>query len=242
MSQSPALPNLGPLVAISVDKAVTIVVGRWKLLLVVLLSSTVGGMYGLTFAVLPPMAFALYWAVECYANAVRLERPEYRMTAARSLTLVGLYIATGFMFELGILLFVVPGVYFGTKYSIASIIAVIDDVGVNAAGSRSWALTTNAFWGTLGFNVVLYLAMSALGVIGYIIGVSVLAGLWQLMMTSGGVHPAPLAASLGGLYGALVGMCLCVYAFAICLAYQAHAVAQLYWLRALERRAASLAG
>lgn len=231
------LPNLGPLVAMAFDKAVTIVVGQWKLLLIVLMMSTVGGLYGLSFAVLPSIAFAIYWAVACYAHAVRLERPDYRMKAARARTLVGLYIGTGLLIELGILFFVVPGVYFGTKYSMASIIAATDDVGVNAAGSRSWSLTTNAFWSTLGFNVALYFAMLALTLVGYIIGVAVLAGLAQLLIPSGGVHAAAQNDALGGVYGALAGFCICVYVIAISVAYQAHAVAQLYWLRALERRA-----
>jgi hypothetical protein len=232
-----AVPSLGPLVAMAFDKAVTIVVGQWQVLLFVLLLSTVGGFYSVTFAVLPPVFFAAYWAIACYAHAVRLERPEYRMRAARALTLVGLYIGTGLLFELGILLFVVPGLYFGTKYSMASIIAVTDDVGVNAAGSRSWSLTTSAFWSTLGFNVVLYFAMLALTLVGYIIGIAVLAGLSQLLITSGGAHPSTPNSVLVGLLGALAGCCISVYVIAICVAYQAHAVAQLYWLRALERRA-----
>jgi hypothetical protein len=231
------LPNLGPLVAMAFDKAVAIVVGQWKPILIVLLVSTVGGYYGVSFAILPSMAFAVYWGVACYAHAVRLERPDYRMTAARVRTLIGLYIGTGLLFELGILLFVVPGVYFGTKYSMASIIAVTDDVGVNAAGSRSWTLTTNTFWRTLGFNVALYFAMLALTLVGYVIGIVVLAALAQVLIPSGGMHPQTQNDALGGLYGAIAGFCICVYVIAISVAYQAHAVAQLYWLRALERRA-----
>ena len=229
------MPNLGPLVAMAFDKAVTIVVGQWKLLLVVVLLSTVGGLYGVSFALLPSIGFAVYWAIACYAHAVRLERPDYRMRAARALTLVGLYIGTGLLFELGILLFVVPGVYFGTKYSMASIIAVTDDVGVNASGSRSWSLTTNSFWSTLGFNVVLYFAMMALSLFGYIIGIVVVGGLAQWLIVSGGHPPGPN--DLGGPFGALLGFFFCVYVIAISVAYQAHAVAQLYWLRALERLA-----
>jgi hypothetical protein len=231
------LPNLGPLVAMAFDKAVTIVVGQWKALLFVVMLSTVGGFYGFSFALWPSIVFAIYWAVACYAHAVRLERPDYRMRARRAFTLVGLYIGTGLLFELGVLLFVVPGVYFGTKYSMASIIAVIDDVGVNASGTRSWALTTNAFWPTLGFNVVLYLAMFALSLVGYIIGIAVVGGLAQLLISSGGIHPPATNGNVTGLFGALVGFFFCVYVIAISVAYQAHAVAQLYWLRALERRA-----
>jgi hypothetical protein len=231
------LPNLGPLVAMAFDKAVTIIVGQWKVLLIVVVLSTAGGFYGVSFALLPSIAFAVYWAIACYAHAVRLERPEYRMRARRAITLVGLYIGTGLLFELGILLLVVPGVYFGTKYSMASIVAVTDDVGVNASGSRSWALTTNVFWPTLGFNVALYLAMMALSVVGYIIGLVVIGGLAQLLIASGGMHPPAANGDLTGLFGALVGFFFCIYVIAISVAYQAHAVAQLYWLRALERRA-----
>src|SRR5580700_4579886 len=92
------LPNLGPLVAMAFDKAVTIVVGQWKALLFVVMLSTVGGFYGFSFALWPSIVFAIYWAIACYAHAVRLERPDYRMRARRAFTLVGLYIGTGLLF------------------------------------------------------------------------------------------------------------------------------------------------
>ena len=110
-----------------------------------LVLSAASGFLGVTFALVSSMAFAIYWAFACYANAVRLERPEYRMTAARVLSLVGLSIGTGLLIEIGFLLFVVPGVYVGTKYSMAAIVAVADDVGVNSAGtdrpSEAWVST-----------------------------------------------------------------------------------------------------
>ena len=43
------LPDLGPLIALAFDKTVTIVAGRWKLLLVALILSTASGFYGVTF-------------------------------------------------------------------------------------------------------------------------------------------------------------------------------------------------
>jgi hypothetical protein len=236
------LPDLGPLIALAFDKTVTIAAGRWKLLLVVLLLSTAGGYFGVAFAFLPSLAFTTYWAFACYANAVRLERPEYRMTAVRVLTLVGLSILLGLLIEIGLLLFVVPGVYVGTKYSMAAIVAVTDDVGVNEAATRSWSLTASAFWNTLGFNVVLYFAMIALSIIGYVIGVFVLTVVeMKLIVASGGGHIPTPAGEFVGPFGAVVGLFICAYMLAVSFGYQAHAIAQLYWLRALERRASALA-
>ena len=96
------MPDLGPLIALAFDKTVTIVVKRWKLLLLVLLLSTASGFYGVNFAYLPPIAFATYWAFACYANAVRLERPGYQMTPARVMTLIGLFIGTALLIDVGI--------------------------------------------------------------------------------------------------------------------------------------------
>src|SRR6202040_583423 len=117
------LPNLGPLIALAFDKTVTIAVGSWKVLLVVMLLSTVSGYFGANFALIPSWAFVIYWFFECYANAVRLEGPAYRIWAARVLTLFGLSIGIVLLIVIGLLLLVAPGVYFGTKYSMAAIVA-----------------------------------------------------------------------------------------------------------------------
>ena len=241
MYESIAFPTLGPLVALSLDKAVAIVVGRWPLMVTIFLMSVVGGLYGLLFAALPPILLAIYWSFAAYANAVRLERPAYRMTASRAWSLVGIYVGVGFVVEFGLLLFIVPGAYLGNKLSMASIVAAVDDVGVSAAMNRSWSLTDYGFWKTLAFNVVVWLAMMAVSAIGYIISAAVIAASYRWLSTLGGANAAPVNGDVSGVLGALAGFCLCGYVIGICLAYQAHAVAQLYWLRALEQRAAGAA-
>ena len=111
---------------------------------------------------------------------------------------------------------------------------------MNAAGTRSWSLTAPAFWSTLGFNVVLYFAMAALWGLAYVIGIEVIDRIGQLLAAS--VLQGRMAmGEFLGIYDAIVGLFICVYVMAVSFGFQAHAIAQLYWLRALERRVSALA-
>lgn len=226
------VPPLGPLVAASLDKAVVIFVRNWILWVVALAVAVCGGVAFPLWALVPAAAIALYWSCAAYANAARLERPDYRMNASTVLTLFGASFFGGLATELGFFLLVVPGIWIGNKLSLTAIAAVLDDLPLGMAFDRSWRTIEGQFWTTLGFNVVVWLAMLGVTVAGY----AVLLGL--VTMVSTGFQSAGFTgqSSYSPLMGALFGAGVQIYTLAICLTYQMHAIAQLHWYRALQAR------
>ena len=204
---------------------------RWMLLVAVVVASAIFGLFNAGLGYLPGEFFLVYWTYAVYANAARLENPAYAMNFGKVMSLIGIFLGVGILTELCLLLLIVPGIYVGNRYSMSPIASVLDDLKMNDAMKRSWALTENTFWPTLGFNVVVWLGMIAVIILGYVLFVGIAAGLFVK------AEPGTI---LTGLPGAIVSVGFAVYALAIAYAYQAHAVAQLYWYRALER-AASLA-
>jgi hypothetical protein len=221
-----SFPPLGPLLATAFDKSVGIMAARWMLMVAVVLASAIFGLFNAGLGYVPGEFFLIYWTYAVYANAARLENPSYGMGFGKVLTLLGIFIGVGILTELCLLLLIIPGIYVGNRYSMSPVAAVVDDVKMNDATKRSWALTENTFWPTLGFNVVVWLGMFAVIILGYVLFVGIAAGL----MTR--AEPGTI---LSGLPGAIVSVGFAVYVLAIGYAYQAHAVAQLYWYRALER-------
>jgi hypothetical protein len=223
-----SFPPLGPLLATAFDKSVGIMASRWMLMVAVVVASAIFGFFNGSLGLLPGELFLIYWTYAVYANAARLENPSYAMNFGKVMTLVGIFIGVGILTELGLLLLIVPGIYVGNRYSMSPIAAVVDDLKMNDATKRSWALTGNTFWPTLGFNVVVWLGMIAVIILGYMLFVGIAIGL---------MSRAEPGVTLAGLSGAIVSLGFSVYILAIAYAFQAHAVAQLYWYRALERAA-----
>lgn len=236
-------PPLGPLVAMSLDKAVGITFRAWPFWLADVALSAIGGFASPFAGFVVSMASLAYWAFAAYANAARLERPEYRMTGSRVLTLIGISMLGGLITEIGFFFLVIPGVWVGNGLSMSAIAAVADDLGLGDAFEQSWKYTTDGFWNTLGFNVVVALAMSAIVFVGYAIGAALIAlipaavvgGQAGVLDSRSGAMPAPMI-------GLLFGVGASLYVFALSLAYQAHAVAQLHWWRGLKRNYKPIAG
>jgi hypothetical protein len=224
------LPPLGPLVAASLDKAVTIIVRNWVLWAVALAASALSGAAFSLAGFLPAVAIALYWSCAAYANAARLERPDYRMNASTVLTLFGASFFGGLATEVGFFVLVVPGVWIGNSLSMTAIAAVADDLPLGAAFDRSWRTVEGQFWSTIGFNVVVYLAMVGVTVAGYV----VLLGLIALASNAFPSTEFTGWSSISPLMGAMFGAGALLYTLAISLTYQMHAIAQLHWYRALQ--------
>ena len=231
-----AYPSLGPLLGTTFDKAVGILVSRWKLLLIVSLVSIAVGT--LSPGVGSPIfnLFDFYWVYASFANALRLFAPSYKMNFVKVLTLIGIGIVVGVGTFLGILVFIVPGVWLANKLSLSQIIAVAEDEAVGEAISRSWYLTTGAFWPTLLFNVVVQIGYIGVIVVGYIM----LGALIALGFPN--VEGSAVAASTP-LKNASVMFADAVYNLSVIYATQAVVVAQLFWYRALlQRNAITMAG
>lgn len=69
--------------------------------------------------------------------------------------LIGLSIVIGFATLLGLILFILPGIYVATKLSLAPAIFIIDEEDFGDALSRSWETTNGYWWFTFGTNFVM---------------------------------------------------------------------------------------
>jgi hypothetical protein len=233
LSTAFAYPSLGPLLGTTFDKAVGIMVSRWKLLLVITIASVAVGTLDPALGAQIFNFFIIYWNFAAFANAVRLFDPSYKMTAGKVVTLIGINVGVGLATLLGLLFFIVPGVWLGNKYSLSAIVAVAEDKGMRLATDRSWALTTGAFWPTLGFNVVVWIGYIGVVLVGYFM----LGFLTQFGFPD--VEGSEVHASTP-LMNAVSMVADAVYNLSIVYAAQAVIVAQLYWYRALLQREAFL--
>ena len=91
-----------------------------------------------------------------FADAARTVRPEFKMTFLKVLGIIGIALAIIICVEIGLFLFVVPGVFLVVKWSQAIWVYLLDD-GKNPFG-ESWQITTGQFWPTLGFLTLIWLA------------------------------------------------------------------------------------
>ena len=228
MQDAFTFPALGPLLGKSFDQAVQIVVSRWRVFACVGAAAIVGGLISVFVGLLILYGFLIYWSFAALANAVRIFDPAYRMSGGKAATIVGISISVGLLTELGLMAFIIPGIWVYNKYSMSLMIAAVEDKGVGAAITRSWKLTTNAFWPTLWFNVVVVLCYVAVIVVGYVITVGIAS---FILVQSAAVHPAAQAIAI------VLGLCILAIYY-LCLAYatQAQMIAQRYWLEGLLRR------
>jgi Membrane domain of glycerophosphoryl diester phosphodiesterase len=85
--------------------------------------------------------------------------------------LFGIYIVVGVCVVVGLILFIAPGVWIGTVWSLAVPAMLFERTGVFAALSRSFELVKGRFWGVLGLLVVSVLIVFAISfVLGLLIG------------------------------------------------------------------------
>ena len=235
MAIQPLAPPLGPLLGASFDRAFTIMTRNWMLLAGVVFVALVAGAVNYLAAAALVFCFLIYWYFTSLANTVRLANPAYRMTAGTAMRLLGLSIVYGLAVDLGLLLLIVPGIYIANKWSLAPLILAKEDADMSTAMSRSWAVTDQFFWPTLGFNILAALAMFAVVIVGYVLAVGVGAGLFAV--SSAGQAPAayaPGSATLGGMFGVVIALVYCIYVMVLAYTYQAKDVALLNWYDGLK--------
>jgi hypothetical protein len=100
-----------------------------------------------------------------------------RYALGRVLALIVAYLLFVFIFAIGFILLIVPGIWIGTKLSMIFPAVVFERKGPFGAIGRSWSLTRGNFWRTLGTLVVVFLITFVLqlvlgGVVGGILGAS----------------------------------------------------------------------
>jgi hypothetical protein len=61
---------------------------------------------------------------------------------------------------LGMIVFIIPGIYLAIKFALIPAVYVKERVGISDAFSRSWRLTTNFWWFTFGLLIVMGILVS----------------------------------------------------------------------------------
>jgi len=99
------------------------------------------------------------------AAVARTERPGFELTFVRVLAVVGIAIAVGAAAEFALVLLILPGVWIGTKWSLATWTYLLSD-GENPFG-ESWAITTGHFWETFAYAILMAIAVGVLLAAGF---------------------------------------------------------------------------
>ncbi len=68
--------------------------------------------------------------------------------------LIGIYIVIGVATTIGIMLFIIPGIFISVKLSLAPAIYIIEEEEFGEALSKSWEVTRDYWWFTFGVNIV----------------------------------------------------------------------------------------
>ncbi|HET9392874.1 MAG TPA: hypothetical protein VFO29_05055 [Candidatus Rubrimentiphilum sp.] len=104
--------------------------------------------------------FALFYVVTYYsiAEAVRTVNPSYRMTVGAFFGFFGYQLLVGLFTFLAFLFLIIPGFWVGVKLAFAPYIYAITDGRSDALGD-SWSITTGYYWYSLGFSILLGLAL-----------------------------------------------------------------------------------
>lgn len=87
------------------------------------------------------------------------EKPGVRETLkagrSRFLWLLLATVAVSFSVSAGLVVFLVPGILLWARLRVVGVVTVIERVPLDRAFSRSWSLTRDRFWRTVGFAIVL---------------------------------------------------------------------------------------
>ena len=241
MSLQPQAPPFGPLIGSSFDRGFTLIARSWAVFLVTGLLVVLAGFVNFVLAFGILACFLTYWFFASLANTVRLSDPGYRMTAGVVLQLIGLSFVYGLIVDVGLVLFIIPGIYFANKLSLAPLILVKEGCSITEALGRSWELTNPFFWPTLWFNILAALAVAAVAVVGYAIGIAIMGMVMGPIVGAvrSGIQPSPFG--FGGLLGAGLALGYCIYGFALAYTYLAKDVALYNWYDGLRRALAMVA-
>jgi len=226
-----ALPPMGPLLGMSFDRGLGITLRAWRPFAIIGVIAILSGFVSLFIGFFIVIAFSTYWYFASLANAVRLDRPDYKMTGATVARLILFGIVYGIVVELGVILLIVPGIYIATKWSLAPAIITKEDASLGDALARSWSLTEATFWPTLGFQILASLAVMAVtyagALVGYIVAAAIFVAMFHTMQAQLPAQPSPVG--YGGVLGAAIDLYMVIYIFAIAYTYQARDVAVIKW-------------
>lgn len=117
--------------------------------------------------------------------------------------IIGISIITGIIAFVGMIFFIIPGIFLLVKFSLIPAVYVKERVGISDAFSRSWHLTANYWWFTFGLTIVMGLLVSFMS---YFLTV-------PIMLTSAFVGFA------GGDVGSASTMITVIYSTAMLLGY-----------------------
>jgi hypothetical protein len=170
---------------------------------------TLLSLYGSFYPALILAGISTYFIIP---SAIRTIQPAFGMTIGRFFGLLGTGYAVVLAAEIGLFLLIVPGFWFGVKWSQYIWTYLMRD-GEDPL-DESWRITTGQFWETFGFFIVIgFIEVVILGVC-----LGIVAGL-AYAMPQGAVVWCPLAFLA----------CLFVVSFAV--------LAQLRWMLQLRERA-----
>jgi len=166
----PGTPPIGPLLAVAFDKAVGGTLRSWRWVLVF---TSLSFLAALTVPRWASLLQGLLSSISWYfalAIAMRLVHPDFRMRARMAVRLTFTGCAWTFMIFLGLLAFVVPGIWVGVKLSLAPYVVALEDCLVSEGLGRSWKVTDDRFWQTALFNIVVNLAAGLVALVpGFIV-------------------------------------------------------------------------
>lgn len=113
-------------------------------------------------------AVYLIWFTAAMVAALRMTRPGFTPTRAFYTRIAGAFMVYEILVTAGMLLLVLPGLYFASRLWVTTAAVGLEDKGVGQALARSWDLTRRAFWPTFGLVGVIFVAdVASIAILGY---------------------------------------------------------------------------
>ncbi len=128
------------------------------------------------------MGVAAFFVMPAVARTVR---PDFRLTVRGAVVLLLIAFVTGIGTEIGLVLLVLPGLWFGIKTSLATWTYLLSD-GENPF-AESWRLTTGHFWETFCLFFLLWVVMVLIDLVVLVVPVVV-----SVLVPLAGIVLAPL--------------------------------------------------
>jgi ribosomal-protein-alanine N-acetyltransferase len=145
----PLLPPLGLLLSRAFDRAVVVTLRQWPWFIACIVAHIALQYLSDPWKLSLSYPVEFVWITAALIGALRLSRPDFKVTIGLLLRLVGVYIIYETVVTLGLVLLVIPGFYFGAKLWLVLPVVALEDKSIGQAIARSWELTSRAFWPTL---------------------------------------------------------------------------------------------
>ena len=155
---------IGPLIGKAFDRAVMLVLRRWKVLVGAFIVG--GGCFIINplWAIAPAAIFLVYWAFNSLAEAIRVTSPHYRMNGIQAMRVGAVNLVLGIASRIlfhstAVFAFaVIPVAWLLSRFIAASVLPATDDLDMSAFG-RSWQLTTGNLWQSVTVLIAIRLAL-----------------------------------------------------------------------------------